>query len=203
MLKKVIFLDRDGVINKDSPSYIRTWADIEFLPGSIAAIARLTAAGYAIIIVSNQSVIGRKMTSPEELDVIFNNMRAEIEAGGGNILDIFFCPHHPDDGCECRKPAPGMVRQATIKHDIDLSSAGFIGDSAKDIICAKRAGCAFCILVESGCRSDEEKETLLRIGIAPDHVAADLAAATQWIIKAGCAPDHGKSALQPRQPARS
>ncbi len=202
MLKKVIFLDRDGVINKDSPSYIRTWADIEFLPGSIAAISRLTAAGYTIIIISNQSVIGRKMSSPEELEVIFNNMRTEIEAGGGEILDVFYCPHLPEDGCECRKPAPGMVHQAAEKYDIDLSSAGFIGDSAKDMVCGKTAGCAFCILVESGCRSDEEKQKLVRLGITPDHVAADLAAAAKWIIKAGCALEPDKSALQPRRPAR-
>ena len=114
-LRNVIFLDRDGVINRDSPDYIKSWEAFEFIPGSLEALATLTGAGYHLMVVTNQSIIGRGMVSPVVLEEIFRRMRRAVEAAGGKIHDIFFCPHHPDDHCDCRKPEPGMIFQPSVQ----------------------------------------------------------------------------------------
>lgn len=182
-MKNFLFLDRDGVINRDSPFYITRWEEFEFLPGSVDAVAQLTAAGFEIVIITNQSVIARQMTSPEALAQIFENMKRSLEAAGGKILDIFHCPHLPENGCDCRKPATGLVRRAATKYRIDVSKTVFVGDNAKDIVCGRSAGCAASVLVESGRRSDAAKQELAALGTLPDHVASDLLAAAQWIIR--------------------
>jgi len=181
-MNRYLFIDRDGVINRDRPSYITCWEEFEFLPGSLEALARLTTAGFSIIIITNQSAIGRKMMPPAELERIFAGMRRSVEAKGGYILDIFHCPHLPGDECDCRKPGTGLIRKASGKYAINPAETGFIGDSAKDILCARAAGCAFAVLVESGSHTAEAKTELIAQGIWPDHVAKDLAAAANWII---------------------
>ncbi len=182
-MKKALFLDRDGVINKDSPAYITRWEEFEFLEGSREAVRMLTAAGYDIIVITNQSAVGRNLTPRRELERIFSNMQSALETAGGKVLDIFHCPHRPDEGCECRKPGTGMIEKAAKKYGIDPSAAGFIGDSAKDILCARAAGCAFSVLVESGSHSDEAKNELAAADVSPDHVAKDLLAAARWILE--------------------
>ena len=182
MLTRVVFLDRDGVINKNSPLYINSWDEFEFIPGSIDAITRLTAAGFQLIVITNQSGVGREMLTETELHRIFRNMRRAVEAAGGCITDIFYCPHHPEDDCDCRKPRPGLIRRAAEKYAIDLSSACMVGDNASDITCARAAGCDCAILVKSGASADAEDE-LAAMNLAPDLVAADLAEAADWIIR--------------------
>ena len=147
---KYIFLDRDGVINRDSSDYIKRWEDFEFLPGSLEALKKLTVAGYRIIVITNQSIIGRGWVPPAVLEDIFARMRAKIEAAGGRIHDIFFCPHAPDEGCNCRKPAIGLITRAAETYGIDIAATPMVGDSAKDIQCAKAAGCKTAILVKTG-----------------------------------------------------
>jgi len=180
LLKKVVFLDRDGVINQDSPDYIKSWAEFKFLPGSIAALKKLTVGGFTAIIITNQSAINRRMISKATLDDIHVRMKDAVVAGGGLIKDIFFCPHRPDEGCLCRKPKPGMILAAQKKHRIELDSAYMIGDSAKDIECAHRAGCGHSILVKTGNGTRAER-TLAEKKNYPGHVAADLLAAVNWI----------------------
>ena len=182
MLEKVVFLDRDGVINQDSPAYIKTWEEFEFLPGSLGAIARLTRNDYTIIVITNQSIIGRGMADLKTLSHIHRRMSETVAAHGGRIHDIFFCPHHPVDGCECRKPMPGLIFRARDTHDIDLSRAVMVGDSAKDIECARNAGCAASILVSTG-KGLSAFQTLSEKGVLPDHQAADLEAAAHWILR--------------------
>ena len=141
MLKKVVFLDRDGTINQDSDAYIKNWSEFEFLPRSLEALRDLTAAGYTLIMITNQSAIPRKLLSRAQLEQIHSKLKATVERKGGNVNDIFFCPHMPEDGCDCRKPAPGLIIQAKERYDIDLAASIMIGDSAKDIACARNAGC--------------------------------------------------------------
>ena len=178
---KYIFLDRDGVINRDSAEYIKTWDEFEFLPGSLTALKKLTTAGYRIIVITNQSIIGRKWVTPETLQDIFNRMCTAIEAHGGRIHDIFFCPHTPDDGCDCRKPATGLIEQAARTHGIDVSATIMVGDSAKDIQCAHKAGCRAAVLVKTG-NFDTAQKRLKQENLAPDFVAADLLEATTWVL---------------------
>jgi D-glycero-D-manno-heptose 1,7-bisphosphate phosphatase len=180
LLKKVVFLDRDGVINQDSPAYIKSWAEFKFLPGSIAALKKLTVAGFTTIIITNQSAVNRRMISLGTLDDIHTRMKDAVVAGGGLIKDIFFCPHHPDEGCSCRKPKPGMIISAREAYHIELESAHMIGDSAKDIECAFNARCGCAILVKTGNGLQAEK-ALADEKIYPDYVAADLLDAVNWI----------------------
>jgi D-glycero-D-manno-heptose 1,7-bisphosphate phosphatase len=182
MLKKVVFLDRDGVINRDSPEYIKSWDEFEFLPGSLEAMALLTRSGFTIIVITNQSAIGRGMVAPETLSHTHSRMSEAVSAHGGRIRDIFFCPHHPDDGCDCRKPMPGLILKARDTHDIDLSDAVMVGDSAKDIDCARNAGCGASILVQTG-NGLSAAATLAETGIRPDCQATDLLDAAHWILK--------------------
>ena len=114
-LKKVVFLDRDGVINYDSPEYIKSRSEFEFIPGSIEAIGELTLNGFTSIVISNQSALSRKLISPGELNDIHKMMKKTVASAGGRITEIFFCPHMPDDGCECRKPEPGLIFRAWSK----------------------------------------------------------------------------------------
>jgi len=181
LLKKVVFLDRDGTINQDAADYIKSWPEFKFLPRSIEALRDLTAAGFIIIVITNQSAIPRKFISPQELENIHSKMKAAVESQGAKISDIFFCPHMPDAGCDCRKPAPGMIYQAQKKHDIDLSTAVMIGDSARDIECGQKAGCGRSILVKTG-NSPEAQQILAEKDLRPDYVAQDLYDAAHWLI---------------------
>lgn len=180
-LHKAIFLDRDGVINRDSKEYIKSWSEFEFLPRSIAALNLLRQQRYSVFIITNQSVINRKLASLQTLHQIHSKLKMEVRSGGGLITDIFFCPHTPEDRCLCRKPKPGLILSAQNKYNIDLPSSYMIGDRAKDIECARQAGCGHALLVRTGDYPKAKKE-LSSKGIIPDHIAADLFEVVQWII---------------------
>jgi len=177
----VIFLDRDGVINRDSSDYIKNWTEFEFLPGSRLAIKRLTLNGFTLFIITNQSIVNRKMAPREDLEYTHAMMKKAIKAREGEIRDIFYCPHTPDEGCKCRKPEPGLIYTAQKAYQIDLSTAIMVGDSAKDIECARNAGCGQTILVKTG-NGIEAERTLRKKGILPDHIALNLYEAASWII---------------------
>ena len=181
-LTRVVFLDRDGVINKDSPEFVKSRDEFEFLPGSLAALSRLSNAGFETIIVTNQSAINRGITTLAALQEIHRVLRETAQQRGGNIKDIFFCPHKPEEGCECRKPKPGMIRQACERYVIDLNTAVMVGDSTKDIECGHNGGCSATVLVRTGNGVDTEKELINR-KIPVDHVADNLSAAVDWILE--------------------
>jgi len=181
ILRKVVFLDRDGVINRDSPDYIKSWSEFEFLPGSLEAIKLLTLNGFATIVITNQSVINRKMVSGKVLDYIHTMMKEAVTSKGGQIKDIFFCPHVPEDRCNCRKPSPGLIFKAKQKYRIDIATSVMVGDSAKDIECARNAGCGHAVLVKT-CNGSEAEKILKEKAITPDLIARDLLEAVGWII---------------------
>ena len=180
-LDKVVFLDRDGVINLDSSDYITSWSEFKFIPRSIEAIKALTFKGFNVIVITNQSVINRNMVSGKGLEHIHASMKNEVKSKGGLIKDIFFCPHIPEDNCDCRKPKPGLIFQAQKAYSIDLKDAVMVGDSAKDIECARNAGCGKAVLVKTGNGAKAEK-TLSEKKIYPDYIAQDLYEAVQWIV---------------------
>lgn len=180
-LKKAVFLDRDGTINRDSPGYIKSWKEFEFLPGSLEAIKALTVNGFTNIVITNQSAIPRKLLSREELELIHSMMLQAVRSIGGEIKDIFYCPHMPDDGCDCRKPEPGLILDAQRKYSIDLADAVMVGDSYRDIECGYNAGCGKTVLVKSGIHANTAQRLAER-AIAPDYVAENLYQAAQWII---------------------
>lgn len=144
-----VFLDRDGVINRNRANYVKQWSEFRFLPGARRAIASLTAAGYRIIVVTNQACVGKGLLSPSALDDLHGRMRREIEQAGGRIDGIIYCPHRSDEGCLCRKPAPGLLLRARDEYGVDLRHAVMVGDSMTDICAATAAGVP-AILVLSG-----------------------------------------------------
>ena len=148
--KKVIFLDRDGVINKKAPKadYVKAWDEFEFLSGAIEAIKLLAKHDYKIFIITNQAGIARGAMTEQDLKKIHENLENELEKHNVKIEGIYYCPHGWDDGCECRKPKPGMFFQAAIDHDLDLSKSIFIGDDERDLQAGNAAGCR-TILVDS------------------------------------------------------
>jgi D-glycero-D-manno-heptose 1,7-bisphosphate phosphatase len=150
--RKLVLLDRDGVINVDSDDYIKSPDEWRPLPGSLEAIARLNAHGFEIVVVSNQSGIGRGLFSEATLAAIHSKMRAAIERAGGALLGIYYCPHRPDEGCRCRKPAPGLLERIEIDFGCSLENTPFIGDKRSDVEAALAVG-ARPILVGSGQRS--------------------------------------------------
>jgi D-glycero-D-manno-heptose 1,7-bisphosphate phosphatase len=182
LLRNVIFLDRDGVINQDSPDYIKSWSEFDFISRSVDAVRDLTRGGFTIIIITNQSAIPRKLISPQELEHIHSKMKDVIESKGGKIDDIFICPHLPSDECACRKPLPGLIYQAQSKYDIDLAASVMIGDSGRDIQCGFNAGCGQTILVRTGNGKDAE-HILTEAGLSTDYVAKDLYDAAQWLLR--------------------
>ena len=144
-----IILDRDGVINHDSDDYIKSPEEWQPIAGSLEAIAKLHQAGIKVVIATNQSGIARGLYDEFMLARIHTKMNQLITAEGGRLAGIFYCPHGPDDGCDCRKPLPGLVHQITEALVIESANIPFIGDSVRDLVAAEAAGCQ-AILVKSG-----------------------------------------------------
>ena len=146
---KAIILDRDGVINQDSPDFIKSPAEWHPIPGSIEAIACLCKAGYRVFIATNQSGIARGLFDTATLDAIHSKLIALIQAAGGRIDGIAYCPHGPADYCDCRKPKPGLFFQLAATYNIDLSQTFSVGDAWRDIEAGRAAGCR-PLLVRTG-----------------------------------------------------
>ena len=136
-----IFLDRDGVINVNRDDYVKDWSEFEFLPGAIDALKKINSSRYMLILITNQSPIGRGIFTTETLDQIHYNMLHELGKVGARIDAIYYCPHKPNDGCSCRKPKPGLILKAASDFGIDLKNSWMIGDSESDIKAGASAGC--------------------------------------------------------------
>jgi D-glycero-D-manno-heptose 1,7-bisphosphate phosphatase len=141
--RKIVFLDRDGVINRKAPKaeYVKNWDEFEFLPGVIEAIQLLSQNAYEIYLVTNQAGIARGIMSEADLNAIHENMKKELGKAGIGISGIYYCPHGWDDGCDCRKPKPRMLFKAANDHHLNLTKAIFIGDDERDAAAGKAAGC--------------------------------------------------------------
>jgi D-glycero-D-manno-heptose 1,7-bisphosphate phosphatase len=181
-LKHVVFLDRDGVINRDSADFIKSWDEFEWIPGSRKALRLLHETGHSVILVTNQSGVGRGLISPDALETMHRNLKLAAAEAGGAIRDIFFCPHHPESGCRCRKPSVGLVEQACRRYRIDLAASVLVGDSLRDIECGLRAGCGRTVLVRTG-KGAAALTALDESGLRVDYCAADLLEAAEWIIR--------------------
>ncbi|MCR8696667.1 MULTISPECIES: D-glycero-beta-D-manno-heptose 1,7-bisphosphate 7-phosphatase [Campylobacter] len=144
---KALFLDRDGVINKD-PGYVYRIEDFEFMPGIFEALSGFMALGFEIFVVTNQSGIGRKYYTQTDFDNLSCYMISEFKKRGVSIKKIYYCPHTPDDNCSCRKPRSGMFLQALSEFNIDMKSSIMIGDKKSDIEAANSAGVGRSFLID-------------------------------------------------------
>lgn len=180
--ERLILLDRDGVINNDTPGYVKSVAEWRPIGGSLDAIARLTRHGYPVVVVTNQSAVGRGLMTRQTLDAIHAHMHAAVEDAGGVLAGVYSCPHGPDAGCECRKPKPGLLRRIERDFGISLRDVPMIGDKLSDLEAAAAVG-ARPVLVLSG--YGVETRDLLRQRpelAARVDVHADLAAAVECLL---------------------
>ena len=149
-MSRAIFLDRDGVIIENVDTYVRTWSDVVILPGSLEALARLRDSVYKIIVVTNQSAVGRGIITLAQAVQLNDRLVNVITAAGGRVDDLFICPHAPEEACACRKPKPGLLLQAALKHSLDLKNSILVGDALTDIQAGRNAGVRQNILVRTG-----------------------------------------------------
>jgi D-glycero-D-manno-heptose 1,7-bisphosphate phosphatase len=186
---KIIILDRDGVINADNVNYIKCAAEWLPLQGSIEAICTLCQHGYSVYVATNQSGIGRGLFSLEDYQAINDKMIKTVNAAGGKIAGVFYCPHTPDDKCECRKPKRGLFTQIAAHAGQSIDGVPAIGDSRRDLEASAAAGCR-PILIRTGNGSNTEagllKAALQSAGNIP--VFDDLAAAAASLIAAEAQP---------------
>ncbi|AYC30868.1 D-glycero-beta-D-manno-heptose 1,7-bisphosphate 7-phosphatase [Pseudomonas cavernae] len=148
-MNKLLILDRDGVINQDSDAYIKSLAEWIPVPGAIAAIARLSRAGWTVAVATNQSGLARGYYDLATLEAMHAHLRQLVAEQGGEVGLIVHCPHGPDDGCDCRKPHPGMLKQIAEHYAADLAGVWFVGDSSGDLEAALAVDCQ-PILVKTG-----------------------------------------------------
>jgi D-glycero-D-manno-heptose 1,7-bisphosphate phosphatase len=180
---KLLILDRDGVINQESPDFIKSADECVPIDGSIDAIARLHQAGYTVVIATNQSGLARGKFDLDDLEAMHAKITQLVEAAGGEISAIFYCPHAPDDNCKCRKPKPGLLDAIEAEFNISAEGAPFIGDSLRDLQAAIAKGCR-PLLVKTG----NGQITLSDLAantepLLPDvSVFDDLAAATDYLL---------------------
>lgn len=148
-MRPLILLDRDGVINEDSPAYVKSLEEWVPLPGSLEAIARLSRAGRRIAVVTNQSGLARRLFDPATLEAMHEALRTRVRALGGRVDVVRYCPHGPEDRCACRKPAPGLIHQVEAALGQSARGMPLVGDSLRDLEAARAAGCE-PVLVRTG-----------------------------------------------------
>ena len=177
---KLIILDRDGVINQDSATFIKTPDEWIPIPGSLEAIARLNQADYRVVVATNQSGIARGLFNIMTLNAIHQKMHAAAQSVGAEIDAVFFCPHAADDSCDCRKPQPGMLHSIAKRFDVSLRGLPTIGDSLRDLQAGYVVGCApYLVLTGKG------EDTLAKGGLPPGTTSyRNLAAVVDHLLKA-------------------
>lgn len=149
-MRPALFLDRDGVIIENRSNYVRQWEDVDIYPQAMSALVQLTAFPCSIVIVTNQSAVGRQLITERLADEINHRLVTKIEEAGGRIERVYMCPHAPWENCECRKPKPGLFLRAAIDLSLDLSRSLMIGDAVSDLEAAKKAGVGNLALVLTG-----------------------------------------------------
>jgi D-glycero-D-manno-heptose 1,7-bisphosphate phosphatase len=149
-LVPAIFMDRDGVLIENQSDYVKTWSEVEVYSTALQALADISFSQYKIVVVTNQAAVAKGLTTLDEVNRIHRHLRSDVESAGGRIDAFYVCPHQPEDGCECRKPKPGMLFRASREMDIDLAQSIMIGDALSDLQAGKAAGVKTRILLMSG-----------------------------------------------------
>ena len=174
-----VFLDRDGTLNREK-GYLYRWADWEWLPGAIEALAALKEAGRKLVVITNQAGVARGLYGPADIEALHRRVNEDL-AGRGLAIDAFYyCPHHPDftGPCDCRKPRPGMFLKAARELSLDLSRSAMVGDKLSDVEAGRAAGLGLNILLRTG--YGREMEALARPG---QVIVDDLKAAVPLILE--------------------
>ena len=178
---KLIILDRDGVLNEDSDAYVKSVDEWIPIAGSAEAVGRLYEAGYTIAVATNQSGLARGYFTQDDLDAMHAKMIALAEASGGRFAHIAYCPHGPDDDCDCRQPLPGLIHQIEKALNTSAQGAWMVGDSIRDLEAGLAAGCRPA-LVRSGKGAKSEGKLTSTAGLEHTPVFNDLAAFTDHLL---------------------
>lgn len=179
--RRAIFLDRDGVINVNRSDYVKSWDEFVFLPRTFEALRRIAPSDFVIVVTTNQAAIARGLTTDAIVREINARMIAAVRTAGGRIDAVYFCAHHPDEKCACRKPEPGMFHFAARDFDLDLTRSILVGDAWTDISAAHTIG-AQAILVLTG-RGHDQYAKMLKDNISGYNVVDDLLSAVEWIAQ--------------------
>jgi D-glycero-D-manno-heptose 1,7-bisphosphate phosphatase len=181
-MRQLLVLDRDGVINEDSPNFIRSLGDWRPIPGSIEAIAALSRAGYTVVVATNQSGVARGYLSMSTLQAIHQALCESVQRAGGEVNGIYVCPHGPDAGCDCRKPLPGLLDQIARDFDTTLNSAALVGDSLRDLQAARARGLTPLLVRTGNGRATEQALAGGALGDAAVRCFDSLRDASPWLI---------------------
>ncbi|MFP5467304.1 MAG: D-glycero-beta-D-manno-heptose 1,7-bisphosphate 7-phosphatase [Gammaproteobacteria bacterium] len=188
---KLLILDRDGTLNRRRDDYVASPDEWEPLPGALEAVARLNQEGWRVVLATNQSGIGRGLFDMAALNAIHTKMNRALAAAGGRIEAVFFCPHSPEDGCHCRKPAPGLFEQIGARYGVPLAGMPAAGNAVRHVQAAAAAGCQPHLLLTGnsehlrervGLGADADLATLLPALPAGTRLHADLAAFADWLL---------------------
>lgn len=182
-----LFLDRDGVIIENRANYVRSWDDVSIYPQALRALARARHWPGKIIIVTNQSVVGRGLISLQTAEAINTRLRHEIQTEGGRIDAVYMCPHAPKDNCTCRKPRPGLLLQAAQTLGLDMTRSLMIGDALTDIAAGRAAGAGTVALLETG-RGRQQLQSSDAATMASFPVFANLSDALEQLLFAKSTP---------------
>lgn len=183
---RALFLDRDGVINKNRADNVRSWEQFTFEQGALDALAQAGASDFRIIVITNQSGIGRGHMTEETVQQIHAQMTSEIVQAGGRVDEVYYCPHTPEDNCACRKPLPGMLLRGRDRYALDVSRSYFVGDWVDDVLAARNAGVT-PLLVRTG-RGERAIVEMQERAIPTPIILDDLQAAVNWILQTEALP---------------
>ena len=178
LMYPAIFLDRDGVIIENVSTYVRAWEDVHFIPKSLVALKRVQSSPYKIVIITNQSAVGRGILSLELAWEINESVVQAIQQAGGRVDGTYMCPHAPQENCTCRKPKPGLILQASSALQLDLSHSILIGDALSDLLAGQLAGIPKTILLRTG-RGKEQEKLPYPAALKPFRIYNNLADALQ------------------------
>jgi len=178
---KLIILDRDGVLNEDSDAYVKSVDEWIPLPGSAEAVGKLCKAGYTVAVATNQSGLARGYFTQADLDAMHAKMTALAAEQGGEFAHIAYCPHGPDDHCDCRKPLPGLIHQVENALGVTAEGAWMIGDSIRDLEAGAAAGTQVA-LMRTGKGEKSEHKLTSHVSLSKAPVFDDLAAFVEWLI---------------------
>ncbi|OGO11691.1 MAG: hypothetical protein A2Z66_15075 [Chloroflexi bacterium RBG_13_66_10] len=181
MSRPALFLDRDGVVIENRAEYIRTWDDVSIIPGALEALQRASETEHRIVLVTNQSSVGRGLLTLEGAEAINLELVRTLERGGARVDGVFLCPHRPEDACTCRKPEPGLILQAAAALGLDLAASLLIGDAVSDLQAGEAAGVGTVALVRTG-RGREQEALLAAAGLGTAPVFDGLSQAVETLL---------------------
>ena len=194
---KLVILGRDGVLNEYRESHVTDPAEWRPVPGALEALARLNHAGWHVVVATNQSGIGRGMIDMAVVNAVHAHMNQALQAQGGRVDAVFFCPHTPEDECDCRKPKPGLMLDIGRRYGVDLAHVPMVGDTARDLIAAQAAGCEPHLVLSGRAAGLAPEQVQALLATVPKARAHDsLGAFADFMLRRDHVPDSTAGALR-------